>query len=124
MYRLTIENRDSPPLQVSQVTTSGPVQEVIFLAAADGKYALGYGGDLAAPRYDTAALRAALAETKTTLPARLAQQAAPLAAPSPSVLNDPWVLTAIIAVLVVVLGWALYQAAQRVEQLPNDNPKT
>lgn len=117
-YRLVIENRDSPPLKVTEVTASGPVQEVIFLAAADANYALGYGGDLPAPSYDTAAIRAALAETKETIVGKLTELSTPLAVPTPNWFNDPWLLTAAIIVLCAALGWGLYQAARRVDQLP------
>jgi hypothetical protein len=126
-YRLTIENRDSPPLQIDGVNASGPIEEVVFLAAPQGAYRLAYGGELKAPNYDTAALRAALAVTSNPMPAKLSATAAPLALPTPTTagqvqawFTNPWLLTAVIAVLVAVLAWGLYQAARRVDQLPPD----
>ncbi|MFV0445605.1 MAG: hypothetical protein ACK5Q5_18645, partial [Planctomycetaceae bacterium] len=123
-YRLVIDNRDSPPLSIKEIGVRGPVEEVVFLAQTDGVYSLGYGGNLRAPQYDTAALTAALRETKTTTPATLAQSAAPLALPPPSPINNPWLLATVILLLMAALAWALYQAAGRVDQLDRANDGT
>jgi hypothetical protein len=119
-YRIVIENRDSPPLTVKAVTASGPVREVLFLASPQETFALEYGGDLPVPHYDTAAIEAALSETTTTVAGQLAEQAESFAVPPPSWFNDPWLLTGIIVILVAALGWGLYQAGRRVDQLPGN----
>jgi hypothetical protein len=126
-YRLTIENRDSPPLEVTGVEARGVVHEVVFLANPGGEYRLAYGGDLPPPSYDTAALTSVLAAGAMSTAATLADEPQPLgAAPQAGTLqrwfNDPWLLTGIIVVLAAALGWALYQAAQRIDGSPLQGP--
>ncbi len=127
-YRLTITNRDSPPLTIAGVTAAGPVRQAVFLAAPDGEYRLAYGGDVDRATYDTAAIQAALKDRTTPVEATLAARVEPLAlpplAPEPPWklwVNNPWLLTALILVLAATLGWTLYQAAQRVDQLPRED---
>jgi hypothetical protein len=92
------------------------------LAEPGGVYRLAYGGDRAAPRYDTAAIRAALA-------ARVVAPAATLGAESvvatPPRSADPlWLLgdgrfqIAVIATLAILLAAALFRAAQRIDAAP------
>jgi hypothetical protein len=124
-YRITIDNRDSPPLEVTGVEAEGNAYELAFLAAPAEKYRLAYGADrAAAPRYDTAAIESLLKEG-------YAPSAVLLGPPSEStaaaqrppfewsrLLNDSRLLIAVIAVLVVVLGFALYRAGRTLDKLP------
>ncbi|MDZ4658487.1 MAG: DUF3999 family protein [Bythopirellula sp.] len=123
-YRLVIENRDSPPLEVKGATAEGHVYEVVFLAAKEAKYDLTYGNDsLAAPNYDTATLAASLREGFTPLVATLGDQVevdAPLAPAVPlltRLLNDSRVMTLVIGVLVLILAAGLYRATRHLDDL-------
>ena len=121
-YDLVIDDGDSPPIVVTGVTARGPVREVVFLAEPAGGYRLAYGGELAAPRYDTAAIRAALAARADTMPATLGP-ATVVATPPPAaepfrLLADGRFQIAVIAVLAAILAVALFRAAQRLDTLP------
>jgi small neutral amino acid transporter SnatA (MarC family) len=91
----------------------------VFLAEPASAYRLAYGGELAAPRYDTAAIRAALAVRAVATPATLGPEAVvatrqPAAEPV-RLLADGRFQIAVIAVLAVILAVALFRAAQRLD---------
>ena len=123
-YRIVIDNRDSPPLQVDGVAATGVVYEAIYFAAADGAYTLAYGDEQAkAAQYDVAALQSLLNTGIQPLLARLGPEtAAPAAGPRPTnwkeLVNNPALLITIVVVLVLALGWALYHAVKRVDATP------
>jgi len=121
-YDLVIDDGDSPPIVVTGVTPRGPVREVVFLAEPGGGYRLAYGGDLAAPRYDTAAIRAALAARADATPATLGREAIvprpPPAAEPLRLLADGRFQIAVIAVLAVILAASLFRAAKRLDTMP------
>ncbi|MFM7108529.1 MAG: hypothetical protein ACKOZU_08020 [Planctomycetaceae bacterium] len=116
-YVLVIDDGDSPPIGVTGVTARGPLQEVVFLARPGGDYRIAYGGDLARPRYDTAAIAAALAAGVAPIEATAgAESAAPPPPPDPwHLLADTRVQFAVIAALVVVLALTLFRAARRID---------
>jgi len=121
-YRLVIENRDSPPLSVKNVTAQGNAYEVVFLAAPKVDYRLAYGSTtLSAPNFDTAALTATLGEGFTPIAASLGEAIELEVAPEPSepllkrLLNNGPLLTAIIAVLAVLLAAGLTRATRNLE---------
>lgn len=126
-YRIVIENRDSAPLDVTDVMARGAVYDVIFLARPGEQYRLAYGNEsLAAPNYDTAALAASLSAGFKPLAATLGEQSSlanvPLAA-EPALmrlLNDPKVLGGVFALLVAMLAVGLYRATRRLDSLPPD----
>jgi hypothetical protein len=94
----------------------------VFLAEPGGVYRLAYGGDLAAPRYDTAAIRAALAARAVATPATLGPEAVvaprqPAAEPFRLLADGRFQLAAIL-VLVVILAAALFLAARRIDAAP------
>ncbi len=123
-YRLAIDDRDSPPLTITEIRAAGSVKELVFFASPEQPLTLAYGHDggrWKPPSFDTAAITAALREGYQPQRAVLASTRQSLAAgESPpvdlqSLLNRPGVLLAIIAVLIVVLGWFLYQAGRRLD---------
>ena len=87
-------------------------------------YTLHYGSENAKrPDYDVAALQAAL--TKVAFKrAKLGPPVAVPVEPKPlearGALNNPVLLGALLFALVAALGWSLYHASRRIEQLPPD----
>jgi hypothetical protein len=122
-YRLVIENHDSPPLEIDEVTARGHVYEAVFLANKGANYTLTYGSDLVPPpNYDTAAISASLGEGFTPLVATLGvETSSDLPVPTTpfitSLLRNTWLMTAVIGVLVLVLAAALYRATQHLDEM-------
>jgi hypothetical protein len=120
-YRLVLANRDSKPLAIEGVTGQGNVYEVVFLARPDASYQLAYGSELAeSPNYDTAALVAALAEGFDPLAGKLGAAVESSLPPDvvpwwSQILNSGPAMTALIGVLVVILGFGLYRATRQLE---------
>lgn len=126
-YRLVIENRDSPPLEITGVMAEGTVKELVFFASPDSEPFLLYGDPHAsAASHDTAAIAASLAEGYEPQPAALGPQSEHIRTPRPlrlaDLLNNRWLLLGILALLATTLGWFLYQATQRLPpaQDPSD----
>lgn len=125
-YRLTIENRESPPLEVAGIKAEGNVYEVVYLSSANAPYRLQYGDpEAAAPNYDTATIQSVLTERfrpeSLTLGAEQPLTPAPAEWNVARALNDPRLLFGVIGVLVIVLGWGLYSAVKRMDA---DKPPT
>ena len=123
-YRLVIDNRDSPPLEITHLTAKGHAYEAVFLAAPTGKYNLTYGNEsLDAPNYDTAALAVSLREGFTPLVATLGAQTEVDAPPAPAeslfkrLVNDARFMTLTIGVLVLILAAGLYRATRHLDEL-------
>lgn len=121
-YRLVIQNRDSPPLSVENVTAHGKAYEVVFLAKPRVDYRLAYGSaKLAAANLDTAAIAASLKEGFDPITASLGDAVESAVAPEPvdplfkRLLNNGPFLTAVIAVLVALLAWGLYRATRNLD---------
>ncbi len=123
-YRLVIDDRDNPPLEVTGIRGAGNVYRVVYFADPEGEYRLVYGApEVAPPQYDTTALAASLGKGYEPVEAELGE-AVERPARRPinllALLNNPLVLIALIAVLVAVLGLGLYAAARRVDSLPGE----
>jgi hypothetical protein len=116
-YDIVIDDGDSPPVNVTGITASGPVRELVFLAKTGIDYRLMYGGVAAAPRYDTAAIDVALSVRADMQQATLGSEAVAPDAPLPPrpLLADSRVQIAIIALLAIALGFALFRAAKRID---------
>ena len=127
-YRIVIHNEDNPPLEVTGVTARGSVYRAIFLAAENETYRLGYGSEEAeSPRYDAAVVLAPVRKAERTSEAKLGKETAnPAAGRSPlfdgrSLINNAAFLISVVLVLVVLLGWALFRAVRRINELPKDS---
>jgi hypothetical protein len=122
-YRVVIENRDSPPLDITAAKARGHVYQIVFLADSAGKYEINYGGKLRAPNYDTAVLDATLRRDFQPLAATLGPQSITEMLPEPAkpflerMLNDAWLLSLLIGVLVLILAFGLYRATRNLDQL-------
>jgi hypothetical protein len=126
-YRLVIRDNDNPPLKITGIQAQGNVYRAVFLAAASAGYRLVYGSEAARqPDYDAASVIEPLrheghrpAEVRLGPETRLAA-AAPPSHTLQNLLNNPVLLGALIVALVALLGWALFRAAGRINQLPKD----
>lgn len=123
--RIVLENRDSPPLAIDGVLAVGNQYEVVFLGKPNQALRLVYGSATAEPpQQDLAALTTALAKDIRPLLATIGVQSKnenfevrkPFT--MKDLLNNRLVLGAVIGILVIVLGWGLYQAARRIDQTP------
>lgn len=125
-YRVVIDDRDSPPLQVAAIKAEGNVYEVVYLASPDRTCQLVYGSADAEPaKYDTAALDELLRERFQPTQAELGPQTpwkghGPAAFKWSKLFNSPLLLGSIITLLVVALGWGLYRAVHRMDKLPTE----
>lgn len=128
-YRLVIDDRDNPPLELTGVRATGSVYRLVYFAVPGSRYRLVYGSEtVEPPQYDTTAISASLGEGYQPVSAKLAEAVERPVAGRPAtdlraLLNNPVVLIAIVCVLVAILGWALYAAARRVGALPPDAPE-
>jgi hypothetical protein len=123
---IAIENADNPPLEISSMKAEGNRYRMLFLASEGRRYRVEYGSDAAeAPRYDAAAVLASLRPGFQPVDARLGNQVE-----NPQyretrgprdLLNNAIVLTVAIVLMVVVLGWILFRAGQRIKQLPTED---
>lgn len=126
-FRLVIRNEDNPPLRVTGVQAEGIVQRVVFLAQPAKTYRMFYGSEtVAAPRYEAATVLATLRQDNTPVRAKLGMQTdnsefvgKPIKAVR-SFLNNWIFLGTALALMVVVLGWCLFRAGQRLENLPKE----
>jgi hypothetical protein len=126
-YRVVIDDRDSPPLTVKGVEAEGNVYELVYLASPAANDQLLYGSaDADAAAYDTAAIQELLRSGIQPSRAELGMQQPGPDAGQPGefnlskLLNNPLLLGGVILLLVLVLGWGLFQAVKRMDQLPNE----
>lgn len=122
--RIRIPHGENPPLTVDRVRLTGPRHEIVFLASPQESLQLNFGSANAeAPHQDDSALQLALSRkmrpiSVTAGPAtRLTQSAGGSVRPR-DLINNPLILGAVIAVLIVALGWGLFSAAKRVDSIP------
>jgi hypothetical protein len=123
-FRVVIENKDNPALDITGVQPEGIVDRLVFLAQPKTKYHLVYGSKKAeAPDYDTATIRASLEKNYEPLEASLGEAVENFELDERGggferFINNPivWITTS--AVLVVALGWGLFHAVRRVDDLP------
>jgi hypothetical protein len=124
-YRIVIRNEDNPPLKITGVKAKGNIYRAVFLAEENETFRLGYGSDeVDPPNYDAAAVLAPLRQGRKAEEARLAKESdnAP-ATPEPnfkSLINNPLLLGGGVVLLVAVLGWALFRAAHRINEIPKE----
>jgi hypothetical protein len=125
-YRIVIHNEDNPPLAITGVAARGNVYRAVFLAGKDQQYRLAYGSDEAEePRYETAAVLAALRPGETPNEGQLGGQVAnPVVAGGGSLLslrgllNNAAFLGVVVVALVALLGWVLFRAARHIDAIP------
>ncbi|MBN2449106.1 MAG: hypothetical protein JXR77_01875 [Lentisphaeria bacterium] len=120
--RITVENRDSPPIGIAGVTGVCSVHRVLFLAEPEVAYLLAYGSAKAgAPRYDAEVLGrlAALAEGETTvLELAPVGERTPTPGPGPlaRLFESKLTIGAAIALVLAVLGYAMLRALRGMDR--------
>ena len=126
-YRIVIHNKDNPPLAITGVQPRGNVYQAVFLADENNTYRLGYGSEeIDRPEYDAAVVLTPLRQGRTPSEGRLGPEVGnPAAGEFPAftlqrLLNNGLFLGASAVVLVVVLGWALFRAARRINEIPKE----
>ena len=122
-YQLLIENADNPPLEITGIEAEGTGYRLVFLGSEGRTYRVEYGSDTAeSPQYETAAVLASLQRGFQPVTLKLGPQTAnPGYKPergSRNILNSTVFLTVAIIVMVIVLGWALFRASERIKNLP------
>jgi hypothetical protein len=122
-YQLVIENADNPPLEITGVEAEGAGYRLVFLSSEGRTYRVEYGSDTAeSPRYDTATVLAPLQRGFQPVTVKLGPQIANPGYRSQrglrDILNSALFLTLAIVAMVLVLGWALLRAGQRIKNLP------
>jgi hypothetical protein len=127
-FRIVIQNEDNPPLAITGIKARGNQYRTIFLTEENRSYSLYYGSEeVASPKYDAAEVLGSL-RLRGNRPSdvQLGEQIAnAMSPPSPPndirhLLNNPLFMGAVIATLVVVLGWALFRATRRINDIPKD----
>ena len=127
-YRIVIQNEDSPALKITGVKAKGNQYRAVFLAQANQTYRLYYGADEAeTPKYDATAVLGSLRiqgdrPSEGTLGMEVANAAAGESPPlnARRILNNPLIMGAVITALVAVLGWALFRATRRINEIPKE----
>ncbi len=125
-YRLVLHDEDNPPLEITGVKAAGDVYRALFLAQEGKTYRAAYGSPgVETPHYDTLAVLGPLRAGNQAVEAKLGPQLDNQAfradhAPRRNWLNHPAVLVGAIVLMVGVLGWALYRAGRRIEQIPDE----
>lgn len=123
-FRLVINNGDSPEIPVDAIEAVGTQYQLVFLRQPAQSVHMVYGSESAGvPQQDTAALSYALAKkvipALTTLGVQSENSPAiTRVVDTKSLLNNPVVLGAGVLVLVLALGWGLYNASRRIDQMP------
>ena len=128
VLRLLILNGDSPPLDVTGLRAEATIRDVLFLAKPGTGYKLYYGGNVSAPKYDAATVLRQLRGKSDAKPIEL-----PLGefAENPgfrrlgtigNLLNSKALLVLVMIVMVAILGWAVYVAVRKIDQIqPEDS---
>lgn len=128
-YRIVIRNDDNPPLAITGVKAFGNVYQAVFLAAEGQPYRLCYGSEQTErPKYDAATVLGPLRERQDAVQTKLGGEVAnptvveshaPVS-PLRILLNNPVILGTAVVVLVALLGWALFCAVRRINEIPKE----
>ncbi len=122
-YRMTVQNRDNPPLPLEGITLLGVERKVIFQAQPGGNYALYYGNPNALrpsydlervlPYYETVGLPAA------TLGAQQSNPAFALAEPPvlPWTERYPWLIPVAVTLAALVVGLLLFGVVRQAKKI-------
>jgi hypothetical protein len=126
-YRIVVHNQDNPILKITGANAQGSVYRAVFLVSPDTEYRVLYGSETAtAPVYDTAAVLASLEGGYQPIAATLGEESSnPDFDKSSDValfafLESKLLLGGVVALMVVVLGFVLFQAVRRIDTSQTD----
>ncbi|MFM7835779.1 MAG: hypothetical protein ACKPJD_28620, partial [Planctomycetaceae bacterium] len=130
--RLLIQNLDSVPLEITGLTATGPLYELLLLAEPGQRYHLLCDAELVSrPQHDLQALNRAIridtpAVTAQLLPVieRQTQPKTVAAKPSASPFASPWLLGTLVAISAALLAASLYRAVTRIDSVFPDPTAT
>lgn len=129
VFRLVVENQDSPPLKIDGLNLSGHVDQLFFMAQPKETYELHFGfpeEPEQRPDYDTMAIDRFLSAGVTPVTAQLgagsgSDRAAPVDLSFRQLINSPVFLGILVATMALLLAWGLYGAVKRVDAV-DDSP--
>lgn len=122
-YRLTIENRDSPPLENVSLTVRGTVHRASFVARGARTYRAAYGAaKVRPPQYDIGAVLKDLPREPRPVASMLGEERSTdqfqsVADGEQSLLDNWYFLGSAIGAMAAVLCWALYGAGRRLRKV-------
>ena len=123
-YRLTIENMDSPALDIDGIKIIGPVQELVFPLEPNKKYRAFYGGiNIDSPRYDiTDVLRKTDGETAGIYSPE-AREPNPAFEPNKGkhLMDSKKFLVIAIVIMVAVLLWVIAGSGKKINAEYSDS---
>lgn len=131
VYRLVIENRNSPPLSIDGLEAHGHVHQLLFLAQPEESYELHYGyqADSGQQRdYDTVAIDRLMATGISPLVLQLGNEVEEDRATADTfslkqLLNNSYFLGALVLAMAILLGSGLYRAARQVNAIEDSPPE-
>ncbi len=124
-YRLTIENQDNPPLNITAIKTQGPSYRVVFITAPEEQYRLYFGANhLQAPAYDLGQILPGQPATTDVIEFTPGKALALNSADAPRfirrLLNDKRSLAVILILMVVIVCVGIFRAVKKVDAMPED----
>jgi len=130
--RLLIQNLDSVPLEITGLTATGPLYELLLPAEPGQRYHLLCDAEFVSrPQHDLRALNRTIridtpAVTAQLLPVieRQTQPKTVAAKPSASPLASPWLLGTLVAISAALLAASLYRAVTRIDSVFPDPAAT
>lgn len=120
--RLTIFNKDNPPLELNRVSVSGIVRKLVFQADPSQTYKLYYGNAAAAyPQYDIERYFAYLELGALPIASLAAQAVNPsfvekLPPPPPLTERFPWLLPSVLGLIGFFLGFMVFRLFRQVKE--------
>lgn len=117
-YRITIMNRDSPPLDISGVQARGETHEALFFCDQSRKYHILYGAEgVASPSYDIAAVLRKVEGADTDIYSPGGQKANPFYSPAGRFgrLDGRRLLVPAVLLMVMALAWLIARSARSLD---------
>ncbi len=128
-FRIVIENHESQPVEIDGIEAFGQLEELVFFAEQNQKYSLLYGDqDAEKVQLDTAALQAALGKkiqpilvTMGVPQERDLSNFPPRSPDFRDYINNPFLIGAVVFIMIAVLARFLYSAAQQIDSASDDS---
>jgi len=127
-YTITIPHGDNPPIDINKIIGLQQTHEAVLIAEPGQTYDVVYGKHFNDSNgYDTAPIVAAIKKSPKVTAVSLAKVSAPELVDLPpqpmgNPLNSIWVVGPFITILILILGWGLYNAAQKIEAIETTEP--